>query len=91
MHNIVQTVVLEYQRTHNQFLFQQQWQQLEFNINTFINTLNLSTANIDHNNIIGSIADSLEIGCETEIMLYTFTSKNDKQSTQLTITYSIRK
>jgi len=91
VHNIIRITVLEYQRIHNQLLDQQLWQKLEFDVNAFIKSVELNETNASSGDVIGFVADTLEVGCKTGIMLHTFMAKDAKQSAQLVITYSIRK
>ena len=90
---VLQATLLEYRRIYNQILFQQVWQNLEFKIIDFIKILETkNTVQVDNNGeYLGFVADTLEFGCDTGIMLYKLQESTSSQNAKLIITYSIRK
>jgi hypothetical protein len=91
VHNLTNTIILEYQRLHNKLLEQKLWLQLVFKTNAFIDVLTTEAINIPNDRNIGFVADSLEIGCKTGIQLYSHTVAVNNDYPQLMITYSVRK
>lgn len=91
INNLVQTVMLEYYRTHNQMLQQQLWLRLEMKVQAFMRSLQ-ETENIDLGNgkeLQGYVPDTLEFECKSGVNIYTFTAAEVNQPESLVVTYSI--
>ena len=91
VHNITSTILIEYKRIFNLFREQKLWLQLEFEADVFIALLATGKITLQDNRVVGFVPDTLELGCKTGMVLYSYKLSINNSLPMLILTYSMRK